>query len=69
VVDTGVGIPREKADRIFDAFFTTKPCGLGMGLAVCRSIVESHGGRLWAGQNPPPGAAFFVALPAHRTRN
>jgi len=64
VLDTGVGLPVEKADRIFDAFFTTKPHGVGMGLAVCRSIVQSHGGRLWAGENAPRGAAFFVTLPA-----
>lgn len=64
VLDTGVGIPAEKANQIFEAFFTTKPQGVGMGLAVCRSIVQSHGGRLWAAPNSPRGAAFFLTLPA-----
>jgi C4-dicarboxylate-specific signal transduction histidine kinase len=64
VLDTGIGLPAEKAAQIFEAFFTTKPHGVGMGLAVCRSIIESHGGRLWAGDNSPRGAAFFLSLPA-----
>jgi C4-dicarboxylate-specific signal transduction histidine kinase len=63
VSDTGVGLPPEQVDQIFNAFFTTKPHGTGMGLRICRSIVESHGGRLWAGDNSPRGASFHFALP------
>ncbi len=63
VSDTGVGLPPEQVDQIFNAFFTTKPHGTGMGLRICRSIVESHGGRLWAGDNSPRGASFYVSLP------
>ena len=65
VSDTGVGLPPEKLDQIFSAFFTTKPQGSGMGLAISRSIVESHGGRLWASANNGTGAAFHFTLPAH----
>ncbi len=61
--DTGVGLPAEKADQIFNAFFTTKPQGSGMGLAISRSIVESHGGRLWATPNAGRGATFHFTLP------
>jgi PAS domain S-box-containing protein len=64
VNDTGVGLPPEQADRIFTAFFTTKPHGTGMGLSISRSIVESHGGRLWAAGNAPRGASFCFSLPA-----
>jgi len=64
VSDTGVGLPAEKADQIFDAFFTTKPQGSGMGLAICRSIVESYTGRLWANANNGQGATFQFTLPA-----
>jgi signal transduction histidine kinase len=64
VSDTGVGLPAEKADQIFNAFFTTKPQGSGMGLAISRSIVESHGGHLWATANPARGATFHFTLPA-----
>jgi signal transduction histidine kinase len=63
VSDTGVGLPPQQVDKIFDAFFTTKPHGTGMGLRICRSIVESHGGRLWAADNPPRGANFYFTLP------
>jgi C4-dicarboxylate-specific signal transduction histidine kinase len=62
VSDTGVGLPPQQADEIFDAFFTTKPHGTGMGLRICRSIVESHGGRLWAANNSGCGASFHFAL-------
>jgi signal transduction histidine kinase len=62
VSDTGVGLPPQQDDRIFDAFFTTKVHGTGMGLSISRSIVESHGGRLWATCNSPRGASFHVTL-------
>jgi C4-dicarboxylate-specific signal transduction histidine kinase len=63
VSDTGVGLPRQQADQIFNTFFTTKPNGTGMGLSICRSIVESHSGRLWAADNHPRGASFHLILP------
>jgi PAS domain S-box-containing protein len=63
VSDTGVGLPPQQADQIFNAFFTTKPHGTGMGLRISRSIVESHGGRLWAADNSPRGARFAFTLP------
>jgi signal transduction histidine kinase len=63
VSDTGVGLPPQQADQIFNAFFTTKPHGTGMGLRISRSIVESHGGRLWAAENCPRGASFCFTLP------
>jgi C4-dicarboxylate-specific signal transduction histidine kinase len=64
VSDTGVGLPPQQADQIFDAFFTTKPHGTGMGLRISRSIVESHGGRLWGTDNSPRGASFHLTLPS-----
>ena len=64
VNDTGPGLPVGKADQIFDAFFTTKPQGSGMGLAISKSIVESHGGRIWANGNGGRGATFHFTLPA-----
>jgi signal transduction histidine kinase len=63
VSDTGVGLPKEKMEEIFSAFYTTKPQGSGMGLAISRSIVESHGGRLWATANDGRGATFHCTLP------
>ena len=63
VSDTGGGLPQQQADQIFNAFFTTKVHGTGMGLPISRSIVESHGGRLWAGDNSPRGASFYLTLP------
>ena len=63
VSDTGVGLPPQQADQIFNAFFTTKAHGTGMGLRISRSIVESHGGRLWAAGNSPRGASFYISLP------
>ncbi len=63
VSDTGAGLPVQQSDQIFNAFFTTKPHGTGMGLSISRSIVESHGGRLWAAENSPRGASFQFTLP------
>jgi signal transduction histidine kinase len=64
VSDTGVGLPPQHKDQIFNAFFTTKPHGTGMGLRISRSIVESHGGRLWAAGNSHRGASFYITLPS-----
>ena len=63
VGDTGPGLPQANLERLFEAFYTTKAGGLGMGLSICRSIVEAHGGRLWAEPNQPHGAVFYVRLP------
>jgi signal transduction histidine kinase len=63
IADTGTGIDPKNVDELFDAFFTTKPHGTGMGLAICRSIVEAHGGRLSAAPNEPHGAVFRFTLP------
>ncbi len=66
VRDSGPGLDPKSFDRLFDAFYTTKPSGMGMGLSICRSIIEAHGGRLWAEANAPCGAVFQFTLPAHR---
>jgi len=63
VQDAGVGIDAQKTDQLFSAFYTTKPDGMGMGLSISRSIIEAHGGRLWATPNPDHGATFHFALP------
>jgi len=63
VSDTGVGIPDDKMEHIFNAFYTTKAGGTGMGLPISSTIIESHGGRLWAAVNPLRGANFHFALP------
>src|SRR6202043_119350 len=65
VTDCGVGIFAGNADRLFNAFFTTKSSGMGIGLSICRSIMEAHGGRLWATANVPHGAAFQFTLPVN----
>jgi signal transduction histidine kinase len=63
ICDNGTGIPEGKLERIFDGFYTTKPQGLGMGLEVCRSIIEIHRGAIWAENNPDRGASFYFTLP------
>jgi PAS domain S-box-containing protein len=63
VSDSGAGLPQANPERVFEAFYTTKSSGLGMGLSICRSIVEAHGGRLWATPNEPHGAVFCMMLP------
>jgi len=63
VSDTGMGLPPEQTEQIFNTFFTSKSQGTGMGLPISRSIIESHGGRLWATTNPERGATFYLTLP------
>jgi signal transduction histidine kinase len=63
VQDSGVGISPDQLDRVFNAFFTTKADGMGMGLSICRSIVEGHGGRLWASCNEGSGVTFQFTVP------
>jgi C4-dicarboxylate-specific signal transduction histidine kinase len=63
VGDSGPGIAAKHIERVFDAFYTTKFGGLGMGLSICRSIIDAHGGRLWAEANEPRGAVFRFSLP------
>jgi signal transduction histidine kinase len=65
VCDTGIGLDTESAERLFEAFYTTKAEGMGIGLAVSRSIIEAHGGRIWASANPGGGAIFHFTLPGN----
>jgi len=65
VRDSGPGLNPESSDQLFDAFYTTKPAGMGMGLSICRSIIEAHGGQMWATANVPSGAIFQFTLPTH----
>jgi signal transduction histidine kinase len=65
VKDSGPGLAPASLERLFDPFYTTKPGGLGMGLSICRSIIEAHGGRLWVIPNQPQGAVFNFMVPAH----
>jgi len=69
VQDSGPGIDPEQFDRIFNSFYTTKPSGTGMGLAICRSIIDAHGGRLWAEANEPCGTIFQFTVPGAKKRN
>ena len=64
VQDSGPGLPPATVELAFEAFYTTKPAGLGMGLSICRSIIEAHGGRLWVTSNIPQGAILTFTLPA-----
>jgi signal transduction histidine kinase len=64
VRDSGPGIDPERRGRVFEAFYTTKSSGVGMGLSICRSIIDAHGGRLWAEANQPRGAVFQFTLPS-----
>jgi signal transduction histidine kinase len=68
VRDSGPGLAPANIEQLFEAFYTTKPSGLGMGLSICRSIIEAHGGRLWATANVPTGAVFEFTLPAQPLR-
>jgi signal transduction histidine kinase len=63
VQDSGTGLEPQHSERIFDAFYTTKPAGMGMGLSISRSIVQNHGGRLWAVANKGPGTSFQFTVP------
>ncbi len=69
VLDAGIGFKPDEMDRLFEPFYTTKPHGMGMGLTISRSIIEAHGGRLWAEPNSGPGATFLISLPAGGANN
>jgi signal transduction histidine kinase len=68
VRDAGIGLDPQQMARLFDPFFTTKPGGMGIGLAISRTIIEAHGGRLWATPNDGPGATFQFTLPLNSER-
>jgi signal transduction histidine kinase len=65
VGDSGPGIAQEDRERVFGSFYTTKPDGVGIGLSICRAIIDAHGGRLWADARQPRGAVFRFTLPTH----
>jgi signal transduction histidine kinase len=67
VNDSGMGFAPDGVDRLFEAFYTTKSGGMGMGLSICRTIVEAHGGKIWASQNDGVGATFQFLVPLHRS--
>ena len=69
VRDSGPGIDATHLERVFEAFYTTKSSGVGMGLSICRSIIDAHGGRLWAEANGPRGAVFHFTLPARKANS
>ena len=69
VRDSGPGLAPETLERLFESFYTTKADGMGMGLSICRSIIEANGGRLWASPNEPHGAVFQLTLPAHPSQS
>jgi signal transduction histidine kinase len=69
IEDSGTGIDQKEIDRIFESFFTTKSQGMGMGLSICRSIIEAHGGRLWASSGVDYGGVFHILLPRPRSVN
>ena len=66
VRDSGIGIAPGAASRLFETFYTTKPHGMGLGLSICRRIIDAHGGRIWASGHQKPGATFFFSLPSIR---
>jgi signal transduction histidine kinase len=68
IEDNGTGIDANSADRLFDPLFSTKPDGMGMGLAICRSIVEAHNGRIWCTSRQPNGTSFHVSFPSDGAR-
>jgi signal transduction histidine kinase len=65
VQDNGIGLEAENLERVFEAFYTTKAAGMGIGLSISRSIIEAHGGRLWVNSNVPHGSIFHFTVPAH----
>jgi signal transduction histidine kinase len=69
IADSGPGLAPNVAERLFDAFYTTKSSGMGMGLAICRSIIEAHGGRIWASPNSPRGTVFEFEVPARASES
>lgn len=67
IIDTGPGLPKEVTERLFQPFVTTKPDGIGIGLSICKTIIDAHGGKLWATANPEGGTAFHISLPTNRS--